>query len=116
MLISPGFVTFIIITSLIVMAYVYSQLVPVALLLMNIEFLTSPFVPCQKIAPPLRWAVLFLKVTFSTVPSCAPSYQSIAPPFVPATLSSKLEFTTVVLTQSSVLLPCKNIAPPRFLA
>ena len=46
----------------------YSQEVPVALLLLNLEFLTVPLSPCQNIAPPLRLAVLLMNVTLSTRP------------------------------------------------
>ena len=94
----------------------YSQLSPVALLLLNLEFLTVPLIPFQYIAPPLRRAVLLVKVMLSIIPPCAPSSHAIAPPLISAILFSKIQSLMVTLVQFSVDVASRNTPPPRLAA
>ena len=57
-----------------------------------------------------------MNVTWSTIPSCAPSFHSIAPPFVPAMFPSKYEYLKVVSSHVSSAADWRNTPPPRLAA
>ena len=83
---------------------------------LNSEFLIVPLKPFQKIAPPLRLAVLLINVKFSMCPFSAPSSHATAPPLISATLFSKLQSVNETSEHLASFVASKNTAPPRFAA